>query len=165
MTGVQTCALPIYLKVKATELGDTELSSRLAGGDVIALEAKYHLTCLTGFRNRHRSLTRQRQNSSDCKKQERQIKSKAFVELVSHVENSVEGGQFHFKFSSLRELYENRLLKLGITKEINKVRFKEQVPHSFHLFAPEHRESTRSEERRVGKECLRLCRSRWSPYH
>ena len=23
----------------------------------------------------------------------------------------------------------------------------------------------RSEERRVGKECFRLCRSRWSPYH
>ena len=26
-------------------------------------------------------------------------------------------------------------------------------------------ENARSEERRVGKECLRLCRSRWSPYH
>jgi hypothetical protein len=26
-------------------------------------------------------------------------------------------------------------------------------------------ESLRSEERRVGKECRRLCRSRWSPYH
>ena len=26
-------------------------------------------------------------------------------------------------------------------------------------------EKWRSEERRVGKECLRLCRSRWSPYH
>ena len=25
--------------------------------------------------------------------------------------------------------------------------------------------SGRSEERRVGKECERLCRSRWSPYH
>src|SRR3546814_12690292 len=25
--------------------------------------------------------------------------------------------------------------------------------------------STRSEERRVGKECVRTCRSRWSPYH
>ena len=23
----------------------------------------------------------------------------------------------------------------------------------------------RSEERRVGKECLAVCRSRWSPYH
>ena len=27
------------------------------------------------------------------------------------------------------------------------------------------RGNARSEERRVGKECLRLCRSRWSPYH
>ena len=26
-------------------------------------------------------------------------------------------------------------------------------------------QSERSEERRVGKECLWLCRSRWSPYH
>src|SRR3546814_13733161 len=27
------------------------------------------------------------------------------------------------------------------------------------------RERTRSEARRVGKECVRTCRSRWSPYH
>src|SRR3546814_13456481 len=27
------------------------------------------------------------------------------------------------------------------------------------------RPSTRSEERRVGKECVSTCRSRWSPYH
>ena len=27
------------------------------------------------------------------------------------------------------------------------------------------RQAGRSEERRVGKECRRLCRSRWSPYH
>ena len=37
------------------------------------------------------------------------------------------------------------------------------------LSAPENAERQinrlRSEERRVGKECLRLCRSRWSPYH
>ena len=26
-------------------------------------------------------------------------------------------------------------------------------------------EKTRSEERRVGKECVSTCRSRWSPYH
>ena len=26
-------------------------------------------------------------------------------------------------------------------------------------------EATRSEERRVGKECNGQCRSRWSPYH
>src|SRR3546814_9996554 len=27
------------------------------------------------------------------------------------------------------------------------------------------RRSERSEERRVGKECVSTCRSRWSPYH
>src|SRR3546814_10879456 len=27
------------------------------------------------------------------------------------------------------------------------------------------RARTRSEERRVGKECVSTCRSRWSPYH
>ena len=26
-------------------------------------------------------------------------------------------------------------------------------------------EGNRSEERRVGKECVQPCRSRWSPYH
>ena len=36
-------------------------------------------------------------------------------------------------------------------------------PYSVHY----HRtiSSTRSEERRVGKECASMCRSRWSPYH
>src|SRR3546814_9665193 len=28
-----------------------------------------------------------------------------------------------------------------------------------------HAESVRSAERRVGKECVSTCRSRWSPYH
>src|SRR3546814_12950264 len=29
----------------------------------------------------------------------------------------------------------------------------------------DHRGTDRSEERRVGKECVSTCRSRWSPYH
>src|SRR3546814_4545366 len=30
---------------------------------------------------------------------------------------------------------------------------------------PYSRDQLRSEERRVGKECVSTCRSRWSPYH
>jgi Ni2+-binding GTPase involved in maturation of urease and hydrogenase len=33
------------------------------------------------------------------------------------------------------------------------------------IYTKEDAEALRSEERRVGKECRRLCRSRWSPYH
>src|SRR3546814_13386006 len=35
---------------------------------------------------------------------------------------------------------------------------------NIHILATS-RESLRSEERRVGKECVSTCRSRWSPYH
>src|SRR3546814_2548218 len=34
-----------------------------------------------------------------------------------------------------------------------------------HVFEIEGRDVHRSEERRVGKECVSTCRSRWSPYH
>src|SRR3546814_18360928 len=33
------------------------------------------------------------------------------------------------------------------------------------LFEGDRRFEVRSEERRVGKECVSTCRSRWSPYH
>src|SRR3546814_1874032 len=33
------------------------------------------------------------------------------------------------------------------------------------LFDPKPARTSRSEERRVGKECVSTCRSRWSPYH
>src|SRR3546814_1123084 len=33
--------------------------------------------------------------------------------------------------------------------------------HAIHV----RRQDQRSEERRVGKECVSTCRSRWSPYH
>src|SRR3546814_9917225 len=41
---------------------------------------------------------------------------------------------------------------------------------AFGVWDPKHRDKRsrawgRSEERRVGKECVSTCRSRWSPYH
>src|SRR3546814_7633012 len=41
-------------------------------------------------------------------------------------------------------------------KSFNKRCVKRASKHSFHFL--------RSEERRVGKECVSTCRSRWSPY-
>ena len=49
-------------------------------------------------------------------------------------------------------------------EEEEDLRTNEELNYDFNEFmALETR--ARSEERRVGKECLRLCRSRWSPYH
>src|SRR3546814_11434356 len=38
-------------------------------------------------------------------------------------------------------------------------------PHCDSVFTPMITLLGRSEERRVGKECVSTCRSRWSPYH
>ena len=119
------------IRVMATDLQENELLTRIEGGDLIALDAKYHLACLTALRNRHRSLMRQRQDCSDNQKEEKKFEARAFVELIAHVENGVEGGQLYFKLSSLREMYESRLLDLGVRKEINRVRFKDKVLKHF----------------------------------
>ena len=49
------------------------------------------------------------------------MKARAFAELLSHIETSVQEGTFLFKFSELRALYEKCLGYFGIPKEINKV--------------------------------------------
>ena len=104
--------------------------TRIEGGDLTALDAKYHLALFDSFRNRHRSLLRQNLGS-DSSLQEIEIEARALIELISHVENSLEDGIFCFKFSALRELYQNRLSSLELEKEINRVRFNERVLEFF----------------------------------
>ena len=83
--------------------------TRIEGGDLTALDAKYYLACLTIFRNRHRSLLRQNPGS-DSSLQEIE---RAFVELITHVKNGLEDGIFCFKFLH-SELYQNHRSSLGL---------------------------------------------------
>src|SRR3546814_16647843 len=52
----------------------------------------------------------------------------------------------------------------GLTPDEYRERY--GLPKSYPLVAKSYSEARRrSEERRVGKECVSTCRSRWSPYH
>src|SRR3546814_6623220 len=44
-------------------------------------------------------------------------------------------------------------------------RARELAPKAYSGFGSVARGKVRSEERRVGNECVSTCRSRWSPYH
>ena len=57
----------------ATELQDSQLLSTIQGGDIVALEAKYHLNCLTRLRNRHRSLHRSKEQSTTSGTHEKEM--------------------------------------------------------------------------------------------
>ena len=97
----------------ATDLQDTALLAKISGSDLIAIEPKYRLTCLTELRNRHRSKkTRQFQESSESQNEEEKNEARAFIELTSSIKDSVEEGIFNFKLVDLRKLYEKRLQDL-----------------------------------------------------
>ena len=74
-----------------TDLAIT-LLTRINGNDVIVLEPKYHLSCLTAFRNSYHSFLKQGKNSGNDGKESR-IESRMEENkiMVSHVDNSSSG--------------------------------------------------------------------------
>ena len=54
--------------------------------------------------------------------------------------------------------------KIDLDKDINEY-LDFRIPYSIRGYKDTLPRETRSEERRVGKECIVKCRSRWSPYH
>lgn len=109
------------LREMATMMQDTKLLAKMSGGDLVALEAKYHLTCLTKYRNSYRSYNRR---STQTTSEQDRVNARAFVELVSHIENAVEDGQHIFKLSDLHLLYQQRLGELGHNITVNRTRLK-----------------------------------------
>ena len=75
------------------DLQDTAVVAPIEGGDLIALDAKYHLVCLAGLRNRHCSFIRENQKSHSSHAEERKTQARVFVELNTYVENAVEDCQ------------------------------------------------------------------------
>ena len=70
------------------------------------------------------------------------------------------GGKFDNKFLNEDE----KQLKQFYTRLLNICNSEKAIREGV-FFDLTYANLARSEERRVGKECLRLCRSRWSPYH
>ncbi len=58
-----TMGLDHELRKMATDLQDALLLARISGGDLVAIEGKYHYKCLSDYKNRHRSHMRA---SYDC---------------------------------------------------------------------------------------------------
>lgn len=119
------------LKVMATEMQDSNILAKILCGDLIANELKYHLECLTKYRNDYRSYRRQNSPTKIGQREENQrtkiIQSRAFIELVTHMEESAEEGTYLFKLPNLHTMFEKRLRDFNIDIKINKTRLKEKI--------------------------------------
>ena len=71
----------------ATDLQDTKLLARISGGDLVAIEAKYHFNCLSAYKSKYGSTQRAEADSSNSSNDVKSIQAQAFVELLSHIES------------------------------------------------------------------------------
>ena len=118
------------LKDMATAMGDTVLLGKLCSGDVIAQELKYHLHCLTAFRNRYRATVR-RDSSREMNEDKQLLEGRCFAELVSHITDKLGDGQYIFQLQDLHTLYETRRNDLGVGSNVNRTRLKDQLLSHF----------------------------------
>lgn len=92
------------LKQMETVLYDTVVLGKLRNGDVIALEFKYSLECLTKFRNQYRSKLRHSRSLSDTDAKNKSVEARCYGELVSYVENKIGDRQHIFKTADLHSI-------------------------------------------------------------
>ena len=123
---VMTLEVDEKVRKMATDLQDSALLKHLAGGDMIAIEAKYHKKCMTNLTNRHRAFLC---HSRDCQSGEEDEKNEgiAFVELISFMESFIDDGKYVLTLTELHQLYINRLQDCGIKKEVNGTRLKSRI--------------------------------------
>src|SRR3546814_1626410 len=135
VTGVQTCALPIYI---AQFLGRSQM--RQCSTDIASADER------NLFTGHYINLPRGRPQTG----------KKSFARL-SRIRKEFNNGKARFKD------YLCTSFSISLDSDYPFLPYG-QVPGLPSLSSSSQRPHDRSEERRVGKECVSTCRSRWSPY-
>ena len=84
----------------STDLQDIALLTRIEGSDLTTQESKYHLTCLTGIRNKQRSFIRQSQGCHNSSREDNMTQAKVFVELLTYIDNCRKRWYLHLVFKT-----------------------------------------------------------------
>ena len=102
---------------------DTEIIAKIRVSDLVAIEAKYHVSCLVKYWNTYQSFLRQQHSPKNWSRE--QHKARAFTELVGFIEASQEKETYLFKLSEIHQLYQQHLNDLGEDITSNKTPFKD----------------------------------------
>ena len=114
----------------ATAMCYNDLLAKLSGGDLVALEAKYHFNCLSNYRNRYRAHLRASASSSNSQcLADKRVKAQVFAEMIAGIESTIEQDNQVFKLKDLHAIYEDRLKELGLVTSINKTRLNNIIYH------------------------------------
>ena len=153
-----TFAIDNTVRQYAIQLRDSCLLRKLAGGDLVALEVKYHKACMTKLFHDARAAQKSCDESPTSS-----FHSIALAELLAHIEeasNSQDTAPV-FRLADLAETYNQRLVDLGMDPEVqvNRTRLKERLLQNCpHLTATKHgREILFVVDRDIGDAVVRAC--------
>ena len=119
-----TFALDKRVRQYATDLGDSRLLTKLAGGDMVATEAEYHANCLTSFYKLHLKYVERSSQTTTSNN----IHGIVFAEVVAYIEEArYDDDKPMFKLVDLVQLYNDRLRELGEDDKVHSSRLKEKI--------------------------------------
>ena len=130
LTQAQTFELDRKVRDAASQLCDEKLLARLSEGDMIAVEALYHKTCLSALYNRLRELRSSRPKADS---DNAIIEGIVLAEIVDYLKSSNESSKAIpvFKLSYIKSLYSQRLKEYGspdvCIEKIHSTRLKEKI--------------------------------------
>ena len=96
----------------------------LAKGDLVAIEAKYHLNCYTHFTRRYDALVKP---NVVCEN----IEISTENELHQFIKEEVAGGRRIFALQDLTDMMTERLEQHGIRKTVNRTQLKKRILEHF----------------------------------
>ena len=110
---------------KAVALGKDRIVALLSEGDLVAIEAKYHRNCYTGFNRRYNGICKRVTVSED-------FEVTAENESLQFIQEEIAGGRNIFALQNLTDMMTERLEQHGIQKTVNLTRPKKTVlKHGF----------------------------------
>ena len=122
-----TFGLDARVRQCALQLQDQCLLAKLSVGDLIALEAKYHVQCLVSLYNR----ARQTKGSHEQEDSGTMNQGIALAELVAYIEDAHAGNEVVpiFKLADLSRMYSTRLEQLGtcLHGRVNSTNLKDRI--------------------------------------
>ena len=125
---VSTLGLDDRVRECATLLNHEKLLAKLSGGDLVALEAKYHTQCLSML---YRKAQYAKEEGEESEQPRHRLDGIALAELVSYIEElRTSGAELPiFKLADLAKMYKSCLQRLGCdtTARVNTSRLKERL--------------------------------------
>lgn len=120
------------VKDMAVQMKDSQLIGKLAAGDMVAIEAKYHSRCMLAYKRKYTAYVKSCSETETSANDDSPAEARTLAELISFMESSAESGILLFKLSSLHDLYVSRLRNLHVDKSVNKTRLKNRIIEHYH---------------------------------